>query len=244
MAKHSSQTSFRASAAAHALAVSVLGLSALAAVAACVAARAPADSELAGNWQLDPTVSDNVETQVTQAVNKAEEKERQRRRRLVGGAGEADGGGSRSRRGGSGPAGSGAGNDTGSETNEPPQVVAIPFLGPDFGQLRTHLLQILGAPPILSLSVGEVSVTIQSDHLPARDYQPGESFVRVDEYGNANVSSGWSGQAFVVRERYTSRAALTERYEFDPKAGTLIYTRELKDPAVGSIELKSVYHRA
>src|SRR5262249_50684357 len=158
------------------------------------------------------------------------------------GAAEADGGIGRGRRGGAGPAGSGNGSDSSSNGNEPPQVVAMLVLGPDFGQLRTHLLQILRAPPNLSLSVGDVSVTIQIDHLPARDYQPGESFVRFDEYGNANVSSGWSGQAFVVRERYMSRAALTERFEVDAKAGTLIYTRELKDPAVGSIALKSVYH--
>jgi hypothetical protein len=234
MAERKSQSSLRASAKAHALAVSALGLSALAAIAACVTARAPADTELTGTWQLDPAVSDNVDAQVTQAVNKAEARERRRRPAFAAEAGDVP---ARGRRGGTG-------NDSGSGANEPPQVMALPIVGPDFGQLRTHLLQILGAPPSLSLSIGEVSVTIQIDHLPARDYQPGESFVRFDEYGNANVSSGWSGQAFVVRERYMSRGALTERYEVDPKAGTLIYTRELKDPAVGSIELKSVYHHA
>ena len=119
-------------------------------------------------------------------------------------------------------------------------ALTTPVIGPDFAQLRAHLLQVLGAPPSLSLSVAQDSVVIRSDNLPARDYQPGESFVRFDEYGNATVSCGWSGQAFVVRERYLGHAALTERYEVDPKSGTLTYTRELKDPALGNIELKSV----
>ena len=138
--------------------------------------------------------------------------------------------------------GSTSGDEMGQPGSEP--IVATPFIGPDFTQLHQHLMQILAAPSSLRLDVQEQTVTIHSDHLPARDYQPGEPFVRFDEYGNATVSSSWSGRAFVVHERYMSHATLTERYEVDPKSGTLTYTRQLKDPTLGSIELKSIYHHA
>ncbi len=123
-------------------------------------------------------------------------------------------------------------------------VVATPFVGPDFTQLHDHLLQILAAPSRLRLDLQEQTVTIQSDRLPPRDYQPGEPFVRFDEYGNATVSSSWSGRTFVVHEHHMSHATLTERYEADSGPGTPTHTRQLKDPTEGLIELKSVYHHA
>jgi hypothetical protein len=210
---------------ARAMALGAAAIVASATVCGCASTKAPTDVNLSGQWQLDTAASDNVDTHVAQAVDRAEARYRQRVRSMTYGGG-------RSRAGG--------GDDMGQPGSEP--VIASPFIGPDFRQLREHLLQILGAPPSLRLDVQEETVTIQSDHLPSRDYQPGESFVRFDEYGNATVSCGWSGSAFVVHERYMSHAAMTERYEVDAKTGTLTYTRELKDPTVGNIELKSVYH--
>jgi hypothetical protein len=207
----------------------VLKLSALGALvamlAACATTQAPADTELGGPWQLDATASDNVPARVTQVIARAEARFRQRMRNAYGAANPVVS------RGQGGDAGSGP-------------LLPTPIVGPDFPQLRTHLLQILTAPPSLSLQVQPDTVTIQSDHLPQNDYQPGESFVRFDEYGNATISSGWSGQAFVVHHRYLSGGALTERYEIDPKSEALVYTRDLKDPIVGHIELKSIYHHA
>jgi hypothetical protein len=194
--------------------------------AGCASTQAPADSGLAGQWQLDAVASDNVEARVKQSIDRAEARERERLRSGYGAVA-----GMRT-----GPAGSEAGSDSGGPYFPTPRV------GPDFAQLRAHLLQILAAPMSLSLQVQPDSVTVQSDRLPARSYQPGESFVRFDEYGNATVSSGWSGNAFFVRQRYLGRGTLTERYEVDPKSGMLTYTRALKDPTVGSIELKSIYH--
>jgi hypothetical protein len=189
----------------------------------CASTKAPTDPGLNGQWQLDAASSDDVETEVSQAVDRAEARQRQRIRAIA-----------RSR-------GIPSGDEMGQPGSEP--VVATPFIGADFQQLHQHLLQVLTAPPSLRLEVQEETVTVQSDHLPARDYQPGESFVRFDEYGNATVGSAWSGRAFVVRQHYMSHATLTERYEVDPKSGTLTYTRVLKDPTVGNIELKSVYHQ-
>ena len=194
----------------------------------CASTKAPTDVDLGGQWQLDAASSDNVDARVTQAVDRAEARQRQRMRAMgmYGG---------RSR-------GTANGEEMGQPGSEP--VVATPFIGPDFKQLHQHLLQILTAPSTLRLDVQDQTVTIQSDRLPARDYQPGEPFVRFDEYGNATVSASWSGPAFVLHERYMSHATLTERYEVDAKSGTLTYTRQLKDPTVGTVELKSVYHHA
>jgi len=194
-------------------------------ICGCASTKAPTDVNLSGQWQLDTAASDNVDTRVAQAVDRAEARWRQRVRNMSYGRSRAV-----------------SGDEMGQPGSE--LVIATPLIGPDFHQLSQHLLQILGAPPSLRLDVQEETVTIQNDHLPSRDYQPGEPFVRFDEYGNATVSCGWSGSAFVVHERYMSHASMTERYEVDVKTGTLTYTRELKDPTVGNIELKSVYHHA
>jgi hypothetical protein len=193
----------------------------------CASTKAPTDVDLGGQWQLDAASSDNVDARVTQAVDRAEARQSQRMRTMAAQ--------NRAR-------GLSSGDEMGQPGSEP--VVSVPFIGTDFKQLHQHLLQILTAPSTLRLDVQDQTVTIQSDRLPARDYQPDEPFVRFDEYGNAKVSANWSGPAFVLHERYMSHATLTERYEVDAKSGTLTYTRQLKDPTVGTIELKSVYHHA
>jgi hypothetical protein len=198
----------------------------------CASTKAPTDPNLSGQWQLDTASSDDAEARVTQAVDRADARWQRQLRARATAMGL--------------PAGRGRGPSSGDETGAPGSepVVANPFIGPDFKQLHDHLVQILTAPSSLRLDVQEQAVTIQSNHLPARDYQPGEPFVRLDEYGNGTVSSSWSGQAFLVHQHYMSHAILTERYEVDSKSGTLTYTRLLKDPTVGNIELKSVYHHA
>src|SRR5579862_1397498 len=221
-----SAASLRRALRARALALGAAAIAASVIVCGCASTKAPTDVNLTGLWQLDTAASDNVDTRVAQAVDRAEARWRQRVRNM------SYGGRSRAV----------SGDEMGQPGSEP--VIAAPLIGPDFAGLSQHLRQILCAPPSLRLDIQEETVTIQSDHLPSRDYQPGESFVRFDEYGNATVSCGWSGSAFIVHQRYMSHASMTERYEVDTKTGTLTYTRELKDPTVGSIELKSVYHHA
>jgi len=208
----------------HAAAVAI-GAAAALVLFACASTKAPTDIDLGGQWQLDAASSDNVDARVSQAVDRAEARQRQRMRTMAAQ--------NRAR-------GLSSGDEMPQSGSEP--VVSVPFIGTDFKQLHQHLLQILGAPSSLRLDVQDQTVTIQSDRLPARDYQPGEPLVRFDEYGNATVSASWSGPAFVLHEHYMSHATLTERYEVDAKSGTLTYTRQLKDPSVGTIELKSIYH--
>ncbi len=47
----------------------------------------------------------------------------------------------------------------------------------------------------------------------------------------------------MLTERYTSGARVEERYQLDAH-GALLFTRALRDPVAGKIEIKSVYERA
>jgi len=194
-------------------------------IGACATTQTPADSALSGHWQLDQAASDNITTQVTRAIAKAERRQRRRQRRDRGG-----------------PAAHGSGTEDASGITQD-EFGNITAIGPDFQQLRQRLLQTLGAPAMLVLDVQPGLIDIQADGLPARDYQPGEKITRLDEYGTAVLDSRWSGNAFVLRERYTSGARLTERYQLG-RDGTLTCTRSLADPTIGKLELKSVYRRS
>ena len=210
-------------------------------LSACAATRAPSDSAaLSGQWRLDPAASDNLDAKVTRAVDSAEHKLRARlgaRGRAAGGRGGGPGGAA-----GGGPGGKGG--DSGGDT---PITTADEFgnitgIAPDFRQLRERLLQTLQAPGMLVVNVQPDQVDIRHDGLPARDYQPGETLTRLDEYGTAALQARWSGGAFELRERYTNGARLTERYEVG-RDGTLSCTRSLTDPTVGKLLIKSVYRR-
>jgi hypothetical protein len=211
-------------------------------LAACVTTQAPVNSGLTGQWQLDAAASDNVAMVVSSAIGKAQARMRKRRARFEG----SQRAGGRGRRGG-GDAGSGnpAGADSGTDEDldSATDVFGTPtLLGPDFQQLRTNLMDTLGTSTRLSLEIQPDDIHVRRDNLPPRDYQPGERITRYDQYGAANVSSRWDGQAFELRERYTTGARLVERYDVDA-AGALVYTRTLQDPTVGKLTVRSIYHR-
>lgn len=115
-------------------------------------------------------------------------------------------------------------------------------IGPDFQELRSRLLQTLASPSTLTLTVQPGDVQIGRDGQPGRDYQPGDTITRFEQYGTAQLRSAWKDQAFVLTERYTSGARLEERYALDAH-GALVYTRSLRDPTIGRIEIRSVYRR-
>ncbi len=190
---------------------------------ACASTQAPANSGLSGHWRLDTAASDNVGAKITLALDRARAKFRRRHRNYGNGGG---GGG-----------GDNSGDDSTTSVDQFGNITAI---GPDFTQLRQRLLDALYVPANLVLDVRPDLIDMQSDGLPARDYNPGEKFTRVDEYGTAVLDSHWSGNAFVLDERYTSGARLTERYEID-QDGSLDCTRSLEDPTIGKLDTKSVY---
>lgn len=214
-----------------------VAVAALLASSACTTTQAPADSQLTGHWRLDPAASDNVSAKLADAISRAQARLRKRRSYLVGRGGTSGGG-----TGGNG--GTGAGGNSDENLDLPGD-----FLGnggriaPDFRNLRQQLAQNLATPSGLVLDVQPDAVQVQRDALPAHDYASGETITRFDEYGTARLQSSWSGNAFVLRQRYTSGAQLIERYEVDPN-GLLIYSRSLQDPTIGKLEVRSVYRRA
>ncbi|MGH8143571.1 MAG: hypothetical protein ACREU2_13770 [Steroidobacteraceae bacterium] len=209
---------------------------------ACASSQVPADSALSGHWRLDTAASDNVGAKIAQSIDSA--RARLRRRLGAGRFGRLPRNGNAS---GNASGGSGGGADRGDNGTEDNATTVDQFgnitaIGPDFEQLRSRLADALDVPPMLMLDVHPGAIEIQSDGLPARDYNPGEKFTRVDEYGTAVLDSRWAGNAFVLTEHYTSGARLTERYELGP-GGALDCTRSLSDPTIGKLQIKSVYRR-
>ena len=225
------------------LAGALAGLT-LAGLCACATTTTPTDSGLSGRWQLDAGASDDVTAKVSGAIARAEAKRRERQNlgRHGGGAGSGGGGGDE----GGGDEGAGADSGTaaaGGDFDVGGNLGANEVIGPDFRDLRERLQQTLASPSHLRLDVQPGLVDIQRDGLPAREYHPGESITRFDEYGAARLDSSWSGKAFVLRQRYTSGARVIERYELDA-AGALLYSRSLEDPTVGKLQIKSLYRHA
>jgi hypothetical protein len=118
------------------------------------------------------------------------------------------------------------------------------LLGPDLRALSANLVHAVSGPREVELQVDGDSVRVRADGLPARDYRLGEGFSRFDEYGTARMQPGWSGDAFVLRARYTNGASVTERYEVLRGQSALTRTIDLVDPVVGKLQLHSLYRPA
>lgn len=204
-----------------------LALAAVAALVACASTPGPSNVQLQGQWRVDSAASDDASARIASAIRSAQ---KQRARHLRGG--DFRGGGV-----GEGPGNAGGGDDEAADNFD-----LGARIGPDFQELRQRLLQTLASPSTLMVKVQSDDVQIGRDGLPARDYQPGDTITRFEEYGTAQLKSNWKDQAFVLTERYTSGARLEERYALDAR-GALVYTRSLRDPALGRIEIRSVYRR-
>lgn len=210
------------------LASAGLALAAAAAAAAalpgCASTPGPANAQLQGQWHVDSAASDDASARIASAIRSAQ-KQRARHFRGGGDTGAEPGGGSA---------------EDEAAANSFDQGARI---GPDFQELRERLLQTLASPGTLTFKVQSDDVQIDRDGEPGRDYQPGDTITRFEEYGTAQLRTAWKDQAFVITERYTSGARLEERYALDGR-GALVYTRSLRDPSVGRIEIRSVYRRA
>ncbi|HEY7930070.1 MAG TPA: hypothetical protein VID71_08665 [Steroidobacteraceae bacterium] len=205
------------------LAVAGLALAAVVALVACASTPGPANAQLQGQWRVDSAASDNAAARIASAIRTAQKQRARHHRDDV--------------------AGGGPGNAAGSGEDEAANNFDLGArIGPDFQQLRERLLQTLASPNTLTFKVQPDDVQIGRDGLPGRDYQPGDTITRFEEYGTAQLKSNWKEQAFVLTERYTSGARLEERYALDAH-GALVYTRSLRDPTLGRIEIRSVYRR-
>jgi hypothetical protein len=215
----------------------------VAAGCATVSSTAPANPLVSGHWQLDKSASDLVQTKVDAAISVWQAKLRKRNGgRDVGTGGPYSGRGGRH-------GGSGGGDQDGSATGQGDYQYsgedfdAFRPLGPDFGEVRRRLVQVLTPPDTIKFDTGTDFVRIAPDSVPARDYHTDEEFSRIDEYGTAKIDAGWSGDAFELQARYSSRATLVEHYQVNARTNALTVTYHLNDPMVGKIDVNSVYHR-
>lgn len=200
---------------------------------------APANPLVAGNWQLDKSASDLVDTKVSASIAQWQERLRKHYGDLgAGGAGTAQG--ATGGRGGH-QDGSPAGQGDYQYSNE--EFDAFRPLGPDFKEVRRRLILVLTPPDLITFDAHGESVRIAPDHMPARDYHTDEEFSRIDEYGTAKIDAGWSGDAFELQARYSSHARLIEHYAVDSRTDTLTVSYHLQDPMVGKIDINNVYRR-
>jgi hypothetical protein len=200
------------------------------------ATTAPADTHVAGSWQLDKAASDDPEATISKIMSAAESKLHQRLARS--GYGPEAAAGSSSSSGDSAPDAPDYSFDTPGDRYGGPGRV-----GPDFRGLRVRLRQALLPPTQLRLEVQGDLVTISADQLPARDYRLGERISRFDVYGAAIITATWAHDAFVIKSNYTSHASRSDTYQVDAATGALTLTQQITDPTVGRIILHSVYRR-
>jgi hypothetical protein len=195
----------------------------------------PTNAHLAGDWRLDKSASDDPDAAIAKAVGDAETKLRHRLAKY-----------------GYGPEpGAQSGNhDTSADAADysfdtPGDRYGGPGLvGPDFRGLKVRLREELIAPRRLQLITGGDEISVGEEGLPPREYRIGERLSRMDEYGTATIRPSWDHDAFVLKLNYSSpRATRSDTYSVDAAGGKLTLTRQLIDPTVGKILVRSVYLR-
>jgi hypothetical protein len=225
------------------LALSLAAVFVLMTATACATtSNAPAEAQLTGPWQLDTAASDVPDAKIAAAVALAESKLRKRLASAGYGqyAPDSSGGGN----GGGGGSGGhrGRGNSGGAELNGD-EFTATGYIAPDFIELRRHLNEVLSTPRVLTIDAQPDFVRLAGDNMPPRDYPPGDTFTRIDEYGTARIDTKWSGNAFVLRARYSTHATVTATYDTDGHGRTLTVTRNVTDPVAGKISVRSIYRK-
>jgi hypothetical protein len=199
---------------------------------------ASGEALLSGQWHLDAAASDVPDGKIAAAISAAEAKLRKR----LASAGFDQYGPDSSASGGTGGH-RGRGGQTGGAELNGDEFSATGYIAPDFPELRRHLNEILSPPQVLTIDAESDFVRFTGDGAPARDYPADDTFTRMDEYGTARIDTKWSGDAFVLRSRYSSHATVIQRYEAEAHGKTLTVTRNVTDPVAGKISLRSIYRK-
>ncbi len=198
-------------------------------------ATVPANARLAGDWRLDKAAGDDPDAIIAKAVADAEAKLRHRLARS--GYGPEPG---------PPPGPHDASADASDYSFDTPgdRYGGPGLVGPDFRGLKSRLREELTPPRQMKLTAGGEEVSIGEDGLPPRDYRIGERLSRMDDYGTATIIPSWDRDAFVLKLSYSSpRASRTDTYLVDAASERLTLTRQLIDPIVGKILVRSVYQR-
>jgi hypothetical protein len=113
---------------------------------------------------------------------------------------------------------------------------------PTRAEMREELQPKTKMPDSLALSWEGGVMSVQADGGSNR-YRPGESYVRVDAWGSAEVESHWRDGRFEVRENYGRGRRNLEIYRYDPKSLVLVVERRLDRPGLATVVFSRTYSR-
>ena len=111
-------------------------------------------------------------------------------------------------------------------------------MGPRHGPNNEFMLQ----PAKLSIQQSTSTLKLIADGVPT-DYEYGEKVVASVQSGTADRSSGWKGQAFVVKYDVKDGPKATRSYELNDGGKQLVVTTEVSGGRGGSMKLHTVYQR-
>ena len=97
-------------------------------------------------------------------------------------------------------------------------------------------------PARLAIQQGDEKLKLVADGVPT-DFEYGEKVVASVQSGAADRSSGWKGDAFVVKYDVKDGPRATRSYELNDGGKQLIVTTEVSGGRGGSMKLRTVYER-
>lgn len=110
-------------------------------------------------------------------------------------------------------------------------------------EMRDRMGETLRPADDLQIEVRGNEVRLVADKGPMRTFIPGETLLRMDTSGTAEISTTWSGSTLTMRSKYMERARRTQQYTLDRNGDLLHVVLQVTDPMSGKLELKSTYRR-
>jgi hypothetical protein len=110
-------------------------------------------------------------------------------------------------------------------------------------EMRDRMGETLRPADDLQIEVRGNEVLIVADKGPTRTFNPGETVLRMDTSGTAEISTTWSGPTLTMRSKYMERARRVQQYTIDRNGDLLHVVLQVDDQMTGKLELKSTYRR-
>jgi len=102
--------------------------------------------------------------------------------------------------------------------------------------------EVMVAPAKLPIQQHDSNLKLIADGVPT-DFEYGEKVVASVQGGAADRSSGWKGQAFVVKYDVKDGPRATRSYELNDGGTQLVVTTEVSGGRGGTMKLRAVYLR-
>lgn len=97
-----------------------------------------------------------------------------------------------------------------------------------------------------TLRLGWLDGTLQisADGEPARSFVPGRSASVIDVAGSGHITSGWDGDRFQVRTKYSGGEVRLLSYGIDAVSGRLVVTLSVRSDVLDKLDVTCRYRRA